>query len=326
MQFQLPLQIAPLPQPITYQSRISLFGSCFTENIWNYMHKACFTAHFNSHGIVFNPMSVSKAIQDCVQHKIYTTADLFYLNEIYNSWYHHSDFSDIDATVALEKINHSISFFHTYLQQSDCLIITLGSAFVYQHIEQQIYVSNNHRAPAQWFEKQLLSVEEIVTEMRTTLQQLRAHNQSKSLQIIFTISPVRHIRDGVVDNNRSKARLIEAVHTLCATEADCYYFPAYEMVIDVLRDYRFYDIDMVHPNFAATQYVWEKFSESCLSDETKLFVPQFTALSQAMAHKPFQPRTQAHQQFLETHLQKTLGLAQQFPHLDLQRFVTYFGQ
>lgn len=326
MQLNLNIQIPPVTSLITYNSTIALFGSCFTENIWNYFNKACFTAQYNSHGILFNPMSVCKAINDCVEKKEYVYEDLFYQNEIYNSWYHHSDFSDIDASIALQKINSSISFFHEYLKKTDCIIITLGSAFAYELIEKKIWVSNNHRAPMQWFTKKLLPTATIINELSQTIQQLKKHSISNNLQVIFTISPVRHIRDGVIDNNRSKSRLIEAIHTVCEIDNSIYYFPSYEIVIDVLRDYRFYDIDMVHPNFAATQYVWEKFVENCITSEAKSFMPEFESLSKALAHKPFHPKTKAHQCFLDIHLTKAQELTTQFPNLNLDAFIDYFSK
>jgi hypothetical protein len=146
-----------------------------------------------------------------------------------------------------------------------------------------------------------------------------------SLRVLFTISPVRHIRDGVVENNRSKARLITAVHDICDKFDNAFYFPAYELVIDVLRDYRFYDIDLVHPNYAATHFVLEKFTETCIAPEDRELMKELRSIVTARKHRSFQPHTKAHQQFLQTHLEKTRLLMEKYPFLDLSKEQQHFG-
>ncbi|MGB3154209.1 MAG: GSCFA domain-containing protein, partial [Chitinophagaceae bacterium] len=146
------------------------------------------------------------------------------------------------------------------------------------------------------------------------------------LNIIFTVSPVRHIRDGVVENNRSKARLIESVHQMVSRFEQAHYFPAYELVIDVLRDYRFYDIDLVHPNYAATEFVLEKFAENCMEEQTQQLMQEVKKIVIARKHKAFQPTTKAHQQFLHTHFEKASAMQQKYPFLDLTEEVVYFSQ
>jgi hypothetical protein len=277
----------------------------------------------NPHGILFNPLSVAQSIDSYIDGRQYTQADLFYLNELWNSWDHHTRFSDTDAAAALEKINRSQAAAATMVREAGYVIITLGSAFQYFLRESGRHVANNHRAPAQWFEKRLLPIEEIVAVMQQTLQRLRAVNPG--VHIIFTISPVRHIRDGVVDNNRSKARLIEAVHTLCANITDSYYFPAYELVIDILRDYRYYDIDFVHPNYLATSYVWEQFVQACIHADTRALMKQVQEITTARNHRTRFPQTEAHKKFMESYAAKTEALARQLPQLDFGEERAYFG-
>jgi len=220
MKFQLSLSISPPEVPIEHHHQILLSGSCFTEHMTGFMRRGKMNVMQNSHGIMFNPLSLSKALHDVMQQKRYTASDLFLLNEYWNSWFHHSDFSFRDPQKTLEAINQEIVRQHNFLQKADHVILTLGSAFAYYHLEEKTYVSNNHRAPADWFRKDLLSIDTIQQELTSLSLALRKFNPK--LQLIFTVSPVRHIRDGIIENNRSKARLLEAVHSIPNT----YYFPA----------------------------------------------------------------------------------------------------
>jgi hypothetical protein len=245
---------------------------------------------------------------------------------VWHSWDHHSRFSNVDANECVRIINESQTKAHSFLKDADWIVITLGSSFFYRLSNTDRAgeaVANCHRAPAQWFTKHLLEIDEIVSLLDNCYHQLLQFNPK--LNIIFTVSPVRHIRDGVVENNRSKARLIESVHHL-VNKFDClYYFPAYELVIDVLRDYRFYDIDLVHPNYMATEFVLDKFAETCIDDETKLLMEEIKKIVIARKHKPFQPDTNAHRQFLQTHFEKTKALQEKHPFLDLKEELIYFS-
>ena len=294
MQFMLNLDIPSLPKPISYTDNILLIGSCFTEHISDRLQQHKFRVLSNPHGILFNPLSVASSLDGYIDGRQYAHNDLFYLNELWNSWDHHTRFSNIDAAATLETINESQAAAAEHIRKADCVIITLGSAFQYYLTETGMPVANNHRAPAQWFEKRLLSIEEITTALSNTFQKL--YDVNPFAQVLLTISPVRHIRDGVVDNNRSKARLIEAVHTLCAQYEQAHYFPAYELVIDVLRDYRFYDIDFVHPNFPATTFVWEHFVKSCIAPAAQELMPQVQEIITARSHRSRFPETNAHKQ------------------------------
>jgi hypothetical protein len=219
------------------------------------------------------------------------------------------------------------------LKEANWVIITLGSSFSYGLTDlipnpssngEGSAVANCHRAPAQWFKKHLLETDETIFMLDNCYHQLIQFNSK--LNIIFTVSPVRHIRDGVVENNRSKARLIEAVHTMVNKFDRLYYFPAYELVIDVLRDYRFYDIDMVHPNYMATEFVLEKFAETCIDEESQQLMQEIKKIVIARKHRAFQPETKVHQQFLSSHFEKTKMLGDKYPFLDLKDELIYFSQ
>lgn len=324
MQHILKLDIPKLKKPIVYTDSILLTGSCFTEHISERLAQHKFRVLSNPNGILFNPLSVADSLNSYVDNKIYTANDLFYLNELWNSWDHHTRFSDTDQAAALAGINASQQAAGQYIRTADHLLITLGSAFQYYHKGGNHPVANNHRAPGQWFEKRLLSIALITQRLTETINKIVAVNPR--IQVIFTISPVRHIRDGVTENNRSKARLIEAVHDLCAAFPDtCSYFPAYELLIDILRDYRYYDIDMVHPNFAATSYVWERFTDACISEDAYSIMQKVADIHTAYRHRPRFPETNAHLAFKKSYLEKCLALQQNYDHLDLSAEIAYFS-
>lgn len=316
------INIKPLNSPINYRNKILLIGSCFTEHIGNYLADVKFNILQNPNGILFDPFSVCNSLVSYIHNKQYSADDLFLLNEGWHSWEHHSRFSKPDKNESLQLINQSQTTAHDFLQQTDWLIITLGSSFVYKLANTGQSVANCHKAQPQTFNKHLATIEEIITKLDETIHQLFQFNQH--LKIIFTISPVRHLRDGVVDNNRSKARLIEAVHHLVNKFDRLYYFPAYELVIDVLRDYRFYDIDLAHPNYAATQFVLEKFTENCLDTEAQQLSEEIKKLVIARNHKAFNAASNQHKQFLQNQLQKTKQLQEQYPFLDFSREMKSF--
>lgn len=323
MNFFTPINIKPLDPPVNYRNKILLIGSCFTEHIGNYLGEVKFKVLQNPNGILFDPVSVCNSLLSYVHEKRYAADELFQLNEGWHSWQHHSRFSKPEQETTLRMINESQQEAHEFLKQADWLIITLGSSFVYRLAETGMPVANCHKAQPQTFNKHLSTIEEIVTGFDEVIHQLFRFNQH--LRIIFTISPVRHLRDGVVDNNRSKARLIEAVHHLVNKFDRLYYFPAYELVIDVLRDYRFYDIDLAHPNYSATQFVLEKFSESCLDEEAQGLSDEIKRLVIARKHKPFNAQSSQHLQFMKTQLRKTRQLQDQYPFLDFSKELEYFG-
>ena len=320
MNFLLQIEIPKLNPPLLHHHKILLIGSCFTEHMTRFLTQAKFTCVQNSHGIVFNPISVCKALNDLIEGREYTPDDLFLLDEYWHSWFHHSDFSSLDAQKSLQRIQSEIASQRQFLQEADYVFITLGSAFAYWHLEKQIYVSNNHRAPANWFRKDLLTIETIHKTLEETLRNLTQFNPK--VKIVFTISPVRHARDGVIENNRSKARLLEAVHSL----EEAYYFPAYELVIDVLRDYRFYDLDMVHPNYQATRYVWEQFVLHCIDPSGYPVMKKLEQLHKARHHRPKDENSQAHKRFLAEHYQLCLTLLSEHSYLNLNDELEYFGR
>lgn len=322
MEFKIDLDIKPFSEKINLRERIFLIGSCFTEHIAEKLKLYKFSVMENPHGILFNPMSITESVTSYISRKNYHKENLFMYNELWASWEHHSRFSHPDPEEALRIINQSQVKAHDFLKNSDWILFTLGSAFVYQ-LENGVIVANCHKVPNDKFQKRLLLVEEVLSALDNMVHRLFLFNPK--LRVIFTISPVRHIRDGFIDNNRSKAVLIQAVHRIVNKFSKLYYFPAYELVIDDLRDYRFYAEDMVHPNYLATDYVWEKFVNACIDEQSQQIMKDINKLNAARQHKPFQPRSAMHKKFLQSNLEKVKSLQNTFPFLDLSEEFEYFS-
>ena len=323
MEFQLPITFPSLPHPIRYGEKILLTGSCFTEHIGDALSDWKFATLVNPNGILFDSASVASSLISYIRPKRYEAGDLVFFNELWQSWQHHSRFSGTDKAAVLDRINASQERAHVFLREADWLVITLGSAFSYRLADNGMAVANCHRAPGKNFVKHLLTIEEIVTALDSCLHQLFYFNPD--VKILFTVSPVRHIRDGVVENNRSKARLLESVHHLVNKFDRLFYFPAYELVIDVLRDYRFYDIDMVHPNYAATQFVLEKFVEYGIDAGSRQVLEEVKKLAVARRHRPLHPETSAHARFLKEQHERAVDLAAKHPFLDLSEEIRHFS-
>ena len=329
MNFHLEFSPKALAAKIDHRHKLLLVGSCFTENIGDKLMAHKFTVLQNPNGILFNPVSVKDAIENYINNKAVKEEELFNLNEAYHSWQHHSRFSAVTKQAAVAKINESTNTAHHYLKETDFIIITFGSAWIYEltpkaaNAKAGAVAANNHKAPSDWFNRRLLSNAEVIALLESIISQLQHFNPA--IKIIFTISPVRHLREGFVENNRSKAALINAVHAVTETFNNVFYFPAYELVIDDLRDYRFFAEDMVHPNYAATNYVWEKFVASCIDEPAQQLMEQVNELNAAIHHKPFNENSAAHQLFKTKYLKIATTMQQKYPFLNLEKEITFFS-
>ena len=322
MDFHLNFEPPKLPARIQLRDQLFLTGSCFTEHITRKLAEHKFSVFENSHGILFNPISICRSLFDCMEKKVYEKEDVFEDQGLWSSWNFHSRFSNAASKIALDSMNESVKKGNAALRSASWLIITLGSAFVYQRTDNNI-VANCHKVPAKEFKKRLLSVDEVLAEMDMLLYKLSVFNPD--LKIIFTISPVRHIKDGLIENNRSKSVLIQAVHHMVEKYDRLFYFPAYELVIDDLRDYRFYAEDMVHPNYQATNYVWEKFVEACIHEASREIMKELNQLNNALNHKAQHPGSPAHNKFLKQQLENVFQLAARCPYLDFSHEINYFS-
>ncbi|RYZ41681.1 MAG: GSCFA domain-containing protein [Sphingobacteriales bacterium] len=329
MDFQLPFTIAASGLELTHADGIVLTGSCFTEHIGKQLQAGKFPVTLNPQGIVFNPASMASGLEAIMSQKRYTEDDIFLLNGTWNSWDFHSAFSETTMDAALQAINSSMEAAYKALIEAKVLIVTFGSAYQYllraEYTAQNVAqgVANCHKAPGKWFDKVMLSPESLMQQWKLLVEHLKAFNPG--LQIIFTVSPVRHYRDGLVENNRSKGRLLELAHSLVERFVYCHYFPAYELLIDILRDYRFYDNDMVHPNAQAVRYIWDKFCETYVSPATRQLLHRIGELNTALQHKERFPGTAASIAFRENMLAKVRQLEQEFPALDMSAEVRHFS-
>lgn len=300
-----------------------LIGSCFTEQIGSKLETLKFTILQNPHGILFNPASISKALCRYAEPVPYSDDDLFFHNDLWVSWDHHSRFSGTDREEVIVNINTALANASRFLAKADWLVITLGSAFVYERTakEGREIVSNCHKVPPDKFNRRLLEIEEVVSYLRRAINAVKKIRPY--LNVLLTISPVRHLREGFVDNNRSKAVLINAVHQL--TGDDVFYFPSYELIIDDLRDYRFFAEDLVHPNYAATNYVWEKFLQSAIDPGATELLKEIGVINNAFNHKPFNPTSSQHKKFMGQNLHKCQLLVEKYPYLDLEEEIKKFS-
>jgi len=323
MELLLPFHVTPSSHKISYADKILFIGSCFTEEIGKMMKDLKFDVLQNPNGILYDPLSIGAALNSYIENKFYKEDDLFLLNELWHSWQYHSIFSGMNKEKVLQNINHSQSEAHQFLKNASWLIITLGTSYNYQLKNSLEPVANCHKAPQDFFENKLLSIEEIISRLSNVILKLQSFNPD--LKIIFTVSPIRHVKDGVIENNRSKARLIEAIHSIKENYKNIFYFPAYELIIDVLRDYRFYKTDMVHPTDAATAFVFENFCKAFVNEPGKKLLEEIKSVVSAMNHKPFQKESVAHKKFQQSQLEKIKAIKTNFPFIDFSNEEKFFS-
>lgn len=316
MRFRTEMQFDKQRNTIDHQSKIALFGSCFTEHIDKKLRHFGFDTFSNSHGILFHPQVIENALSDCLSEKSYTIDDLILFDELWLSLNHHGIFSQPDPEAALSEINQRILKGRKFLREASHLILTLGTAWIYRHLEQNQYVANCHKIPQKEFRKELLGPEEIAGSLKRIVDSIKSEN--KDVEIILTLSPVRHLKDGFVENTRSKGILHQAIHTIVDSGAASY-FPSYEIMMDDLRDYRFYENDLIHPNTLAVEYIWEKFSQNWLSDETIDVMKEVGRIHKSMEHTPFYPDSDKHKEF-ERNLEKRIReLRMKYPEIRINK-------
>lgn len=310
MELILPFSIKKPARQIHIKDAIVLMGSCFAEEIGFKLKERRFNALINPHGILYNPLSLSEAMADYLSAKKYSEKNIFHYNEVWQSFKHHGRFSKTDAGTCIEQINLEINKASHQLKNCRWLIITFGSAFAYRHKKTSELAGNCHKIPSAEFEKILLSKEEIIREWKEQMAALKKFNSN--LNVVFTVSPVRYVRDGLIENNRSKGILLDAVHSLVNENENCFYFPAYEIVIDELRDYRFYKEDLVHPNHLAVNYVWEKFVATFCDEKTQNFLEEYEPLLKGLQHRPLHEETEAHKKFKMNLAEKIKALDEKY--------------
>jgi len=318
MQFRTQIPISKSNNPIDYNSKILSFGSCFAQNMDEKFDYFKFQNETNPFGIIFNSVSIEKLITRTIKKEIYTEKDVFFYNERWHSYEVHSDLSNSDRQELLETLNKALSETYKQLIEATHIIITYGTSWVYRNIESDQIVANCHKVPQKQFLKELLSVEVIQKSIQNTIEFIQSLNPN--IDFIFTVSPVRHIKDGFTENQLSKSHLFTALHQTFdfrrqAMGSTHNYFPSYEIMIDELRDYRFYAEDMLHPNKIAIDYIWNRFSENYISESSITTMQEISEIQKSLRHRSFNPESEQHQKFLSKLRQKMELLEKKLPHV-----------
>ena len=311
--FRTEVEIQKQTDRISHQSEILMLGSCFTENIGLRLKELKFNVNLNPFGIIFNPTSVGNSLKRIISGNKFTERELFFFNEAWHSYMHHSNFSAVNKETCLDQINKRLQEANAHIRKTEYLILTFGTAWVFFHKANNIVVSNCHKVPASHFTQQILSVSEIAENFKSIITELKTINPN--LKIIFTLSPVRHLKDGAEGNQVSKAILRLAIHELCSLNMGTY-FPAYEIMLDDLRDYRFYNTDMVHPSEQATDYIFEKFASLYFSSETLKLNAEIKSIQTASKHRPFSLESTSHKTFAKNILHKIELIEKKYGHID----------
>ena len=304
-------------EQIDYQSSLVLLGSCFVENMGRKLKYYQFQTLQNPFGILFHPIAIENVIIRAIEEKAYAEADVFYYNERWHCFDAHSDLSDPSKENLLSNLNSALLYTRNQLSKATHTLITLGTSWVYKDVKTQKRVANCHKLPQKQFTKELLTESEIKESLSSIISNIRKVNESAT--VIFTISPVRHLKDGFVENQRSKANLISAVGKIvesASSNKNLYYFPAYEIMLDELRDYRFYAEDMVHPNNLAVDYIWEKFKSVWISEMADLVMKEVQEIQKGLDHRPFNKESEQHQIFLKTLEEKISHLIKEHPFMN----------
>ena len=313
MKFRTEVPIQKFPFEIDFKSKLLFLGSCFSDNIYQKLKTGGFSVTTNPFGVLYNSISIKNGLEILLENKEFTKPDLVQQNGLYHSFLHHGSFSDISEENILEKINNSVKENSKTLEETTVAFITFGTAYVYDHQGQ--IVSNCHKLPAKEFKHYRLGVEEIVSEYKILLEKLKAQNSE--LKIVFTVSPIRHWKDGAHENQLSKSVLHLAIAELQKQFNFVYYYPSYEIVMDDLRDYRFYAEDLVHLTQQAVDYIYEHFQNSFYTDKTKSTEKQVLKLKQALNHRPFNPEVSEHQVFVEKTKTKIELLKREYPEINI---------
>jgi GSCFA family len=317
MLFRTELNIPPATQKIDHNDTILLIGSCFSQNISERLQKYKFKCISNPFGTVFNPVSISKLIQYTCDRKVFSSESL---QNSQGVWVHpdfHSVLSDVDKDTALDKINRTIEDIHVLLSEVKYIFITLGTVTAYSQKSDGSIVANCHKIHPGAFTKETIQTEDGYVKLATALNHLK--KMHPQINIVTTVSPVRHIKDGIIENARSKASLLRIVEMLEGNDTGIAYFPAYEWVMDDLRDYRYYGPDLIHPNEQAIDYIWEKFVAHYFSSETVRLIEKIDRIIQSCSHRPFNAQSDQHQQFIREVKSQIQQLQISFPSLNFEQ-------
>jgi hypothetical protein len=300
MEFSLNANFTPFAKQINYTDNLFFIGSCFANNIMDKLVPTAFKVNGQTHGIIFNPLSIANSLVETIQNKVYDASMLQQHQELWHSFNHHGSFSHTNINQCLQNINETIQQNNAALKKANWLFITLGTAYAYylnQPTAHNNVVANCHKYPATHFNKKILELETIKAAIDPCYHMLKQFNPN--INVVFTVSPVKYLKDGIIENNRSKARLIEIAHHFCNKFSDVFYFPAYELVNDILRDYRFYNADFAHPTEQAINFVYQQFKLLTCNSNTQNMLQNYEQLNSMKNHKVLHTNTEAYKKFKE---------------------------
>ena len=306
-----------IPNPnfqINYQDISCFFGSCFSTNIGNRFSELKFTTCVNPFGVLYNPASIAQSLQLIIEKTEFSESDLNFYDNKWFSYYHYTSFSNEDKKTCLNDINSSLQTAKKSLKEASYVFITLGTSFVYKLKSSEKIVANCHKIPAKEFKREFIGFPDSFSCLSEAIIKLWEINPS--INIIFTVSPIRHWKDGAIENMRSKASLILTIHELQKKFPKLYYFPVYEIFMDEMRDYRYYASDMLHPSLFAIDYIWEKFYSTFLSSETQLLVRKIEKINKSLQHKPVNLHSKQYKNFIKQLRQQLLDFSKQHPSID----------
>ncbi|WP_452225262.1 GSCFA domain-containing protein [Lacinutrix chionoecetis] len=299
---------------IDYNSKLLLLGSCFSENIGAKFSYFKFQNVSNPFGILFHSKAIENLLARAIDKNLYSEKDIFLHNEQWHCFDAHSSLSNTSKDGLLQTLNAQLLLTNKQITQSTHIIITFGTAWVYNLVSNGETVANCHKVAQNQFDKHLLSIDSIKQSIENSIEAIKSVN--KEATIVFTVSPVRHIKDGFIENTQSKSHLISAIQSVLSTQEQSKslnYFPSYEIMLDELRDYRFYKSDMLHPNDTAVTYIWEKFVQVWMAAVTQETMLKVETIQKGLQHKPFNKNSQAHQIFLKKLNQQMEALKKDFP-------------
>ena len=308
--FTTKVTILPLQEPLGYNHNWLTLGSCFSEHIGDRLKQSGFSICQNPFGVLFNPRSISLSIRKLMSGELIKHAELFQTGSIWNHFSFSNLYSGVDTDEVINTMNQQLQQAKSHLQSTSVLMLTFGTAWIYEEKESGRVVANCHKLPAQRFNRRRLTVSEIVDDFTDLINQLPA-----GIKIVFTVSPVRHWKDGAYENTLSKSILHLAIDELTTLFSNSVYFPAYELVVDELRDYRFYTEDMVHPTPQAAHYIWKKFSDWCFSSDTKEVIKKTEHYHLLKNHRPIHPGSMEYFQFLQKTEDEKISLLKEYPFL-----------
>jgi len=307
--FRTPVTPEPSIEKIELRNSLLLSGSCFSEHIGQKLSEYKFDNLTNSFGVIYNPVSICKLLVNAILEKPVDEQLIIKNQGIYRHYDFHSDISALNIKELLSQIDEAYKYTKIYLLKSEWIIMTFGTSIVYHHKKLKDIVSNCHKVPAREFDKKWIQPDDILSAFTTFYDTLKKVNEH--FNIILTVSPVRHIKDSLQTNSISKSILRYACHTLSETYENVQYFPSYEIMLDDLRDYRFYEADMLHPNASAIEYIWDKFQQCYFDSKTNEFIQEWKKIRNALLHRPFHPASKDHQQFIKNTIKQLKKFSQQ---------------